>query len=107
MLHRALHELQRLQARRAGIAIPPPLVLDVDVHEPEPTPARSLREEICASPPCCGPSAPRSAGENSGRPLCRTRWSPRYTRQGSGPATNPNIAILLMTVLADLGTSAA
>jgi len=32
MLHRALHELQRLQARRSGAHIPPPLVLDVDVH---------------------------------------------------------------------------
>jgi hypothetical protein len=32
MLHRALHELQRLQARRGGTHIPPPLVLDVDVH---------------------------------------------------------------------------
>jgi hypothetical protein len=31
MLHRALHELQRLQARRAGAHLPPPLV-DVDVR---------------------------------------------------------------------------
>jgi hypothetical protein len=45
MLHRALHELQRLEARRAGAAIPQPLVVDVDVHglaslkaPPEPTP---------------------------------------------------------------------
>jgi hypothetical protein len=50
MLHRALHELQRLQARRSGAAIPPPLVVDVDVRglasledPPEPMPARSLR----------------------------------------------------------------
>jgi hypothetical protein len=33
MLHRALHELQRLQARRSGADIPPPLVVDVDVRE--------------------------------------------------------------------------
>jgi hypothetical protein len=32
MLHRALHELQRLQARRAGAHVPPPLVVDVDVR---------------------------------------------------------------------------
>jgi hypothetical protein len=32
MLHRALHELQRLQARRAGADLPPPLVVDVDVR---------------------------------------------------------------------------
>ncbi|HEX5078984.1 MAG TPA: hypothetical protein VFV80_07500 [Geminicoccaceae bacterium] len=50
MLHRALHELQRLQARRAGAHVPPPLVVDVDVHglqsleDPtEPMPAPSLR----------------------------------------------------------------
>jgi hypothetical protein len=50
MLHRALHELQRLQARRGGADIPPPLVVDVDVRgltsledPPEPIPAPSLR----------------------------------------------------------------
>jgi len=50
MLHRALHELQRLQARRSGADIPPPLVVDVDVRglsgpeDPlEPMPAPSLR----------------------------------------------------------------
>jgi hypothetical protein len=50
MLHRALHELQRLQARRAGADLPPPLVVDVDVRglpslqdRPEPLPAPSLR----------------------------------------------------------------
>ena len=50
MLHRALHELQRLQARRSGADIPPPLVVDVDVRglasledPPEPMPAPSLR----------------------------------------------------------------
>ena len=32
MLHRALHELQRLQARRAGDHMPPPLVVDVDLR---------------------------------------------------------------------------
>jgi hypothetical protein len=32
MLHRALHELQRLQARRSGAEVPPPLVVDVDVR---------------------------------------------------------------------------
>jgi hypothetical protein len=49
MLHRALHELQRLQARRAGADIPPPLVVDVDLRglsgfedPPEPMPAPSL-----------------------------------------------------------------
>ena len=30
-LYRALHELQRLQAARAGQAVPPPAVVDVDV----------------------------------------------------------------------------
>jgi hypothetical protein len=51
MLHRALHELQRLQARRAGADIPPPLVVDLDVRglpsledPPEPLPAPSPRE---------------------------------------------------------------
>jgi len=51
MLHRALHELQRLQARRGGADIPPPLVVDVDVRglpslddPPEPMPAPSLRD---------------------------------------------------------------
>jgi hypothetical protein len=51
MLHRALHELQRLQARRAGADLPPPLVVDVDVRglsslegpAPEPMPAPSSR----------------------------------------------------------------
>jgi hypothetical protein len=51
MLHRALHELQRLQARRAGADVPPPLVVDVDVRglasledsPREPMPAPSLR----------------------------------------------------------------
>jgi hypothetical protein len=50
MLHRALHELQRLQARRSGADVPPPLVVDVDVRvlsspeDPlEPMPAPSLR----------------------------------------------------------------
>jgi hypothetical protein len=51
MLHRALHELQRLQARRAGADLPPPLVVDVDVRglasledpPPQPMPAPSLR----------------------------------------------------------------
>ena len=50
MLHRALHELQRLQARRSGADIPPPLAVDVDLRglssledPPEPTPAPSLR----------------------------------------------------------------
>jgi hypothetical protein len=50
ILHRALHELQRLQARRGGAHVPPPLVLDVEVRglssledPPEPMPARSLR----------------------------------------------------------------
>jgi hypothetical protein len=49
-LHRALHELQRLQARRSGDHVPPPLVLDVDVRgiasledPPEPMPAPFLR----------------------------------------------------------------
>jgi hypothetical protein len=49
ILHRALHELQRLQARRGGAHVPPPLVLDVDVRglgsledPPEPMPAPSL-----------------------------------------------------------------
>ncbi|MGH6918426.1 MAG: hypothetical protein ACREJ0_12080 [Geminicoccaceae bacterium] len=32
MLHRALHELQRLQARRAGADVPPPLAIDVELH---------------------------------------------------------------------------
>ena len=32
MLHLALHELQRLQARRGGADIPPPIVVDVDVR---------------------------------------------------------------------------
>ncbi len=32
MLHRALHELQRLQARRGGTHVPPPLMVDVDVR---------------------------------------------------------------------------
>jgi hypothetical protein len=48
MLHRALHELQRLQARRSGADVPPPLVVDVDVRglssledPPEPLPAPS------------------------------------------------------------------
>jgi hypothetical protein len=47
MLHRALHELQRLQARRSGADIPPPLVVDVDVRglaslaDPPPEPARA------------------------------------------------------------------
>jgi hypothetical protein len=50
MLHRALHELQRLQSRRSGADIPPPLVVDVDVRglesledPPEPTAAPSSR----------------------------------------------------------------
>jgi hypothetical protein len=49
MLHRALHELQRLQAQRAGADVPPPLVVDVDLRglpsleDPEPLPAPSLR----------------------------------------------------------------
>jgi hypothetical protein len=50
ILHRALHELQRLQARRHGAHVPPPLVLDVEVRglssledPPEPMPAPSLR----------------------------------------------------------------
>jgi hypothetical protein len=50
MLHRALHELQRLQARRAGADIPPPVVVDLDVpglpslaDPPEPLPAPSSR----------------------------------------------------------------
>jgi hypothetical protein len=50
MLHRALHELQRLQAPRCGADIPPPLVVDVDVRglssledPPQPTAAPSLR----------------------------------------------------------------
>jgi hypothetical protein len=50
MLHRALHELQRLQARRSGADVPPPLVVDVDVRglaslddPPGPMPAPSLR----------------------------------------------------------------
>jgi hypothetical protein len=30
-LYRALHELQRLQAARAGQAVPPPVALDADV----------------------------------------------------------------------------
>jgi hypothetical protein len=35
-LYRGLHELQRLQAARAGMAVPPPIALDVDmdvIHE--------------------------------------------------------------------------
>jgi hypothetical protein len=31
-LYKALHELQRLQAARAGIPVPPPAAVDVDVH---------------------------------------------------------------------------
>ncbi len=31
-LFRALHELQRLQQARAGEPVPPPAVVDVDVH---------------------------------------------------------------------------
>jgi hypothetical protein len=31
-LYKALHELQRLQAARAGVPIPPPAAADVDVH---------------------------------------------------------------------------
>jgi hypothetical protein len=34
-LFRALHELQRLQAARAGIAVPPPVAVDVTVTEAE------------------------------------------------------------------------
>jgi len=30
-LHRALHELQRLQAARAGVNVPPPVAVDVDI----------------------------------------------------------------------------
>ena len=30
--HRLLHELQRLQAVRAGVDVPPPAVVDVDVQ---------------------------------------------------------------------------
>jgi len=30
--YRALHELQRLQAARAGQAVPPPVAVDVDIH---------------------------------------------------------------------------
>lgn len=33
-LYRALHELQRLQAARAGVAVPPPGVLDVQIAGP-------------------------------------------------------------------------
>jgi hypothetical protein len=51
MLHRALHELQRLQARRSGADVPPPLMVDVDVRglgsledpPPEQMPAPSSR----------------------------------------------------------------
>ena len=50
MLHRVLHELERLQARRSGADVPPPLVVDVDVRglasledPPEPMAAPSLR----------------------------------------------------------------
>jgi hypothetical protein len=31
-LYKALHELQRLQAARAGVPVPPPAAVDVDVH---------------------------------------------------------------------------
>jgi hypothetical protein len=31
-LYKALHELQRLQAARAGMPVPPPAAADVDVH---------------------------------------------------------------------------
>jgi hypothetical protein len=31
-LYKALHELQRLQAARAGVPVPPPAAADVDVH---------------------------------------------------------------------------
>ena len=30
-IYKALHELERLQARRRGEQVPPPLALDVDV----------------------------------------------------------------------------
>ena len=30
-LYRALHELQRLQAARAGLSVPPPVAVDIEV----------------------------------------------------------------------------
>ena len=32
MLSQALHELERVQARRRGRFVPPPMVLDVNIH---------------------------------------------------------------------------
>ncbi len=57
-LHRNLHELERLQARRAGIPVLPPIAIDVDVtggdfesqnpgsHGAEPEDSRDLVEEF-------------------------------------------------------------
>ena len=39
-LYRSLHELQRLQAARAGVQVPLPLVLDIDIQDSQPDPAK-------------------------------------------------------------------
>ena len=42
-LHRALHELQRLQAARSGAFVPPPLALDLDVTSNHPLQLKDQR----------------------------------------------------------------
>ena len=55
MLHRALHELQRLQAARRGADVPPPLALDIDVAG---LPQCLGGAEIEAAPGAPAPAAP-------------------------------------------------
>jgi len=58
-LYKALHELQRLQAARAGVPVPPPAAADVDVTVMAP------REEEGAGSWLCLAKKPDKPGKNS------------------------------------------
>ena len=65
---RALHELQRLQARRAGQGVPPPIAADIDITisgDPPPSPGKSQKMQNKPNSISLPPPIPQLPSPNS------------------------------------------